>query len=65
MSAVALTQPFDFRAMDEGFNRIADFGLTSGDYGFLNFAVAKSGREEPGCGARLSARGEAGQHLAA
>ena len=42
MSAVALTQPFDFRAMEKGFNRIADFGQISGDYGFLAFAVTRS-----------------------
>jgi ABC-type nitrate/sulfonate/bicarbonate transport system substrate-binding protein len=42
MSAVALTQPFDFRAMEKGFNRLVDFGQISGDYGFLAFTVTRS-----------------------
>ena len=37
--ATALTQPFDFRAIDRGFVRMADFGRTATKYGFLAFGV--------------------------
>jgi ABC-type nitrate/sulfonate/bicarbonate transport system substrate-binding protein len=42
VAAVALTQPFDFRALDRGFNRLIDYGQMAGDnYGFLAFTVRK------------------------
>lgn len=31
VAAVALTQPFDFRALDRGFNRLIDYGQMAGD----------------------------------
>lgn len=34
MQAALLTQPFDFRAEDEGFRRLADLGKTTTDYVF-------------------------------
>ena len=52
VAAVALTQPFDFRALDRGFNRIADFGQMGGDYGFLAFTVTKQWLEKNGDVAR-------------
>jgi ABC-type nitrate/sulfonate/bicarbonate transport system substrate-binding protein len=41
VAASSLTQPFDFRALDMGYHRLADFGILAGDYGFLGMVSRK------------------------
>ncbi|HEY7067093.1 MAG TPA: ABC transporter substrate-binding protein [Chloroflexota bacterium] len=41
VQAVALSAPFDFRAADEGYNRLVDFGTFAGDYAFVSIYARK------------------------
>lgn len=41
VAASSLTQPFDFRGIEMGFKRLADFAELAGDYGFLAFVNRK------------------------
>jgi ABC-type nitrate/sulfonate/bicarbonate transport system substrate-binding protein len=41
VAASSLTQPFDFRAIEMGYHRLADFGILAGDYGFLGMTCRK------------------------
>jgi NitT/TauT family transport system substrate-binding protein len=41
VQTVALSAPFDFRALDEGYNRLVDFGTFAGDHAFVSIYARK------------------------
>jgi NitT/TauT family transport system substrate-binding protein len=41
VEAASLTQPFDIRALESGFNKLADFGDFAEDYGFIALIAQK------------------------
>ena len=56
VAAAAVSQPFDFRAMAEGFNKLVDFGTFVKDYAFVVILARKRWLQENGDAARAYLR---------